>query len=187
MTARVPLVLVGGKIKELPAADSLKPFSTPAGTGSGLTTSIGVLHRNVTPVGNVGSSDQPLMTHSIPANTFDQDGRGIRLTAWGFSYIANRSLYFQFGSIGIVETGFQMTDAASYWEITAKVFRVGADQQWLNLQALYGQSSTNPKTRNFFQFTTQVDTAAIVTGVHYVGGGSSNEMIQLGSLIEFFH
>lgn len=61
-----------------------QPLTVQAGAGTGAKVVMGVIHVNTTAVGNAANTnEQDLWTYSLPANTLNADGRGVRITLLG--------------------------------------------------------------------------------------------------------
>lgn len=89
----------------------------------------GVISINTGSQATTGTSEETLMSFSLPANTLNTDGRGVRITAWGTHATNGNSktvtLYFG-GTTLRARTG---TDNGIVWRFDSLVFRTGAATQ----------------------------------------------------------
>src|SRR3989304_2773312 len=142
-----------------------------AGASSTGTTRVGgTLNTNITPVGNVTTGEETLMSYTLPANAMDAAGRGVRITAWGTT--ANNinakvvRLYFG-GAIGTISlTGSQ----ANTGRFVSEVLRTGATTQIASVWFIqsgttlqHGTSITTPGETLSSAVTIQVTGEGVAT------------------------
>lgn len=85
---------------------------------------------NSTGVGNVGTGEDDLISHSLPANSLNKNGVTVRIRAWGSA--ANnanlKTLRLRFGSRVALSTSLTVSQAG-FWEINAIFVRTAVDNQ----------------------------------------------------------
>lgn len=94
-----------------------------------------VLHTNVTPVGNVGTGEDDLMSYTLPANTLATNGDRLRITAVFIGNAAdNVALKFHFGTFNvIIMTGSVISAIPGLGMlVVGEVIRYGANNQDMN-------------------------------------------------------
>jgi hypothetical protein len=138
-------------------------------------------------VGNVGADEDNLITYTLPANTLNDTGKGVRITAWGTT--ANNSnpktVKLYFGS-AILTTALTVSQVGT-WRITADVYRTGSSTQDYSAQLLQGGATTLVDAEG--GSLTETDTAAITikcTGTVTDGGGgiNNNDIVQEGLIVQ---
>jgi hypothetical protein len=154
----------------------------PGGGGSGGSGGGGnTLNVNMTAVGNVTTGEDTLITYTMPADTLDTDGNGIRITAWGTT--ANngdaKTLKMHFG--GTVIGTYSLTiSQAGVWFIDAQVYRTGSNAQ----QTVCKMHEMAGDKHDLEQGTaTETDGSTIVIKVTGEGT-SSNDIVQEGMVVE---
>ncbi len=115
-----------------------------AGSGIAITTNAGsdtvtiansggafVLNTNTTPVGNVGSGEDDLITYSVPANTLDTNSQFIHYIMGGTfaASINNKRIRIKLGSTTILDTGALAITAAGDWNAEGYIVRTGSATQ----------------------------------------------------------
>lgn len=109
-----------------------KHLQLPFGAGSGSYTPSGVLSVQLTPVSNVSTSETDLMTYSLPANSLNVNGKGVRITVW-LTTAANantKTSKVYFG--GTVLRSRSAADNNILFVYQAEVYRTGAATQSAN-------------------------------------------------------
>lgn len=137
-----------------------------------------VLNSQYTDVGNVGGGTDDLMTYSLPANTLDVNGKGIRITAWGTS--ANnanvKTIQLVFGSV--IMTTTVASNSVRRWWLDAVIIRTGSNAQKYCAKA-DGDGVDDMESGTL----TQTDTAAIT--IKCTGAATTtNDIVQEGMLVE---
>jgi hypothetical protein len=110
-----------------------------AGAGTGTAIIGGTLSVNTTAVGTGNDTDETtLMSYSLPANTLNTDGRGIRITAVlkTSADANNKTIQLKFGSAVINSTG-AITLNDERMVFTASIYRTGAGGQDAWFERLY--------------------------------------------------
>lgn len=105
----------------------------PAGGGAGTVKPEGLLNSQVSiaGVGNAAdATDDTLFTYSLPANTLNVTGKGIKIKAWGVRAAGggNGTIKLKFGSTTLCTTAATAT-AADNWYLEAVVLRSGSNTQ----------------------------------------------------------
>jgi len=100
------------------------------GTSSSFSNVGGIANVNTTSVGNVGTGEDDLMTYTLPANSLNTDGKGIRITVWGSVAINGntKTIRLKFGTTIIMAIG-PSTMSGLDWKIEGLVIRTGAATQ----------------------------------------------------------
>lgn len=89
------------------------------------------LHVNVTPVGTgADTTEDDLMSYSLPANTLNVDGKGVRVTAWGTGVDTADGTFINayFGATAVVAKALEASQPNT-WRAVFEVFRTGASAQ----------------------------------------------------------
>lgn len=153
--------LVYGTFGTGPADQSIAfngAVTSSAGSSTGYKTLSGILNVNTTAQATTGTSEEILVTYTLPANALAVDGQMLRIRAFGTS-AANtnsKSARIRFGGIGgpavsVVST----TTASAHWTAEAVVIRTGAATQVSNGVSWYA---------NFTSFTTVAAPTATLSG-----------------------
>lgn len=138
-----------------------------------------VIPVNLTPVGNVGSGEDDLMTYPLPANSLSA-GRGLRIKAWGTTANNGNSKQVKlfFGSLAILTTALTVSQAG-VWEIEAEVYSTGTDAQRYIARLLQGGATTLIDAE---QGTHTQDDGATIT-IKCTGEATSNNDIQQNGFV----
>lgn len=124
----------GGDIDLVPGAGvgtgTLGLVKIPAG---GSTTKImpsGVIYVNVTPASTAGTSEETLMSYSLPANALNANGRALRITAVcsTAANANNKGLKILFGAASVADNGIKAVNNGSII-LSGIVIRTGASTQ----------------------------------------------------------
>jgi len=136
-----------------------------------------VIHTNITPVGNVGSGEDILMTYTLPANTLDTNGEFLEITVWGTtgeSADTAFKLYFGATVIQTISVGF-----GNEWFFNAKVVRTAAATQ----TAMIGGGGNSDYTN--IQKPTETLSNTVV--IKCTGEATdNNDIIQEGMIIKWY-
>lgn len=160
-----------------------------AGTGTGAPVMVGKLSVNVTPVGNVGGGTDTLMSYTLPANSLSANGKGVRVTMWGYtSSNANaKQIDLSFGSDAVSSLSLA-TSELNYWTVSMLVFRYAAGTQSVFATIDYIKSGVGRVTEPavYVGGTSQDETATIL--IKLEGQGTDdNDIVQNGMLVEFIN
>lgn len=142
---------------------------------------MGKAYANFTPVGNVGTGEDDLMSYALPASALNANLRTIKVRAWGTT--ANnanaKTLKLHFGSAVILTKSLTIS-VAGVWVLEATIGRVGSNSQRASAFLLeHGQTPHAEQSA-----PTQADSGAItikVTGQ----GTADNDIQQMGMKIEY--
>lgn len=90
-----------------------------------------VLNTNTTPVGNVGSGEDNLITYSVPANTLDTNAQYIHFVMGGTfaSSVNNKRIRVKLGSTTLFDTGALVISTAGDWNVEGYIVRTGSATQ----------------------------------------------------------
>ena len=160
-------------------------FSNTMGASATLSPTITKANVNTTAVGNVGTGEDDLITYSLPTNSFNTAGRGIRLTAWGTTSggVESRTVKAYFGSTAVLTTTSML--ATYSWKVVMEVFSTGTDTQDCFATFTQGTSSVL-SVDHTFATSTQNDGAAIT--LKLTGQATNTDaIVQQGMLVEFLN
>jgi len=110
-----------------------------AGTSTAFARVGGVLDVNTTNVGNVGTGEDDLMTHTIPANTLAVDGDFVEFEAGGTTS-STETVKVYFGSTAILTHTFSGGSPKDF-SVRGRVIRTGATTQKATVQLVDGGGS----------------------------------------------
>lgn len=135
-TAARLAVGTNGRVLTADSAETTGMKWAPAGGGAT------VLNVNTTPVGNVGTGEDDLITYSVPANTLVADGEYIHFKMGGTfaASINNKRIRVKLGATTLFDTGALAITAAGDWSLEGHIIRTGSATQkcWLE----YSSSQT---------------------------------------------
>lgn len=158
-------------------------LSLKMGTGTGVAEASGKANVNTTAVGNVGAGEDDLMTYSLPANSFNTNGKLVKITAWG-TVAANgntKTIKLKFGATIIRQIGPSAMNGLD-WRIDAVVIRTGVATQ--------DAMATEFLDTSVFDTTisTPAETLSGAVVIKVTGEGVANDDIkQEGMLIEYLN
>jgi hypothetical protein len=125
----------GGATTTLGSATSI--VSVAEGTGTATALVGGTLSTAITSTATTGTSEETLLSYTLPANTLAVNGRGVRITAWGTTAANANSKTFRiyFGAAAVALQGG--TGSGLPWLGSATVLRASATTQVSSGQAVY--------------------------------------------------
>lgn len=156
-----------------------------AGQGGSTVNPEGVLSVNLTSTGNTAdTSEDTLLSYSLPAKTLSAINKGIRIRAWGTTATNadNKTMRLYFGS-EVIATATAATSNKG-WTLELEVFKNGA-----STQVVFGKGQVD--VTNVTPLVTtgaETDTAAItikVTG--QAGTGNANDIVCKGLIVEMLN
>lgn len=165
------------------------PIISAGAVGSGTLLPAGVISRqfNRSGVGNgADTTNDVLFSYAMPANSFDVNGRGVKIRAFGF-YAANgndKRVRLTFGGVELFTSGV-VTFNAGWWRIDVELYRDGANTQLGSSWMTTKDTVIGPVT----VLTGVTDTAAItiaVTGASPTTGAAS-DVNACGLIVEFMN
>lgn len=142
------------------------------------------IHRDTTPVGNVGAGADTLMSYTLPAGSLrGKDGslKGLRIVAWGrtANNVNAKTIELVFGSLALLTTALTVSQAG-VWRIAAEVLASAVDVQEYVASLLQGGATTLVDVEQG-QATQNDDADIIIQGR---GTATSNDdIVQEGFLI----
>jgi hypothetical protein len=103
------------------------PVYNPGGAASADATVSGRVHSQFATVGNVGTGEDTLMSYSLPANALNANGKGVRITAWGFfaNNANSKTLKLYFGTITMFASP-AIAHQNRLWRLDATLIRTAA-------------------------------------------------------------
>jgi hypothetical protein len=96
-------------------------------------------------VGNgADSTDDTLMSLSLPANILDIAGRNIVVMAWGTigATSATKTVQFKFGAASLLSMASWTTTTVGSWQITLSIYKISANVQGLVYQVDAANAAT---------------------------------------------
>jgi hypothetical protein len=129
-------------------------------------------------------TEEVLLTYTLPANALTQDGRGVRIRAWGTTAAnANlKTIKLKFGATNVLDTGAVASNGET-WYFEADVYRTGAATQdaigkpFFYVAAINGGQITNPAE------TLSAGFAIAVSGQN--GTATVNDIVAEGLSVEY--
>ncbi len=119
------IVGAGGTTVVANGAGDLEISSTASASSS-----VSRIHTNTVSSGNVGSGEQTIMSFTLPADSFDVDGAGVDVKAWGAwgtnSGNRNAQARFDGNELCRVTTPADATSNNRSWEITVSSIRINS-------------------------------------------------------------
>lgn len=166
------------------------PPSIEAGAvGSGTFSPAGLINSqfNGTGSGNAtGTGNTTLFTYSLPANSLDAIGRGVKFKAWGF-YASNgndKTIQLLVNSTVVVSSAV-VSFSAGWWRAEAEIYKNLSSTQIGTGQIITKNSVIGP----IDILTSATDTSAItlsVTGASPTTG-AANDVVAIGWTVEFLN
>lgn len=143
----------------------------------------GTLNTSATAVGNVGGGTDDLMTYAMPAGTLKDNGRAVRIRAWGTT--ANnanaKTVTLAFGATTLISTALT-ANQAGVWDINAVVIRTG-DATAVAIATLNQGGAT---TIVDSESTSPTDDLTAAVTIKCTGAATSNDDIsQKGLVVEY--
>jgi hypothetical protein len=129
-------------------------------------------------------TEETLLTYTLPASSLTQDGRGVRIRAWGTTAAnANlKTIKLKFGATNVLDTGAVASNGET-WYFEADVYRTGAATQdaigkpYFYVAAINGGQITNPAE------TLSAGFAIVVSGQN--GTATANDIVAEGLSVEY--
>lgn len=156
------------------------PTFKPGASADADATSNGRITTNTTPVGNVTTGEDDLMTYTVKANVLSADGKALRVRAWG-SYANNgntKTLKAYFGATGLTLDSSVAANVS--WVAEVEVIRTGA-----TAQILRGSLGTAGVSWDVPTPVTPAETLSGAVVFKFTGEGTAtNDVVQSGMIIE---
>lgn len=158
--------------------------AVPAGTGSGTFGLAGDLSVSVTQIGSSATNTtQTLKSYTLPGNTLEANGRGLRIKAWGTkaANAAPVTLALNFGG-GTINTG-SYTQSGTSWVLKMDVYRRGSAVQRIAAEAIIGSVPVACKSTG----DTSTDSTNITISVQALDASAAqSNVLADGLVVEFF-
>lgn len=179
---------------ETPTGFSLfpKPLVTSMGsTGAGTIRPEGAASNQVGNVGNgANTTDDTLFLYNLPANSFDANGRALKVFAYG-TFAANgnnKAVKLWVASTNVLTTGV-VTQSGGWWQMEMLITRSAASNQFIAARGFLSVLGPGAVVGPENSFTAEPDTGAIAV---YVTGaspttGAANDVVAYGMLAEFIN
>lgn len=175
----------GAKLNKIFQGNEASTPAIGAGLGGSTVSASGVLSVNTTSTGNgADTSEDTLLSYSLPAKTLSAAPKGLKIRAWGntAANADNKTMKLYFGS-EVIATATAATNAKG-WYLELEVYKTAA-----NAQVVFGKGQVD--TTNVTPLITtgaETDTAAItikVTG--QAGTGNANDIVAKGLIVEMLN
>lgn len=154
------------------------------GTGTADALLGGNIHTNFTSVGNINGGEDALMSYTLPANSLNTTGRGLRITAFGTATNnANaKNLRFYWGGVLIYNTAF-LASSNTHWKVEILVFRTALNTQIYVITATGDNMQETTYDKGVVSGASATETGTIV--IAFTGEATTtNDIIQYGMIIE---
>lgn len=167
------------------AVSEFGSFEFPAGSGTATYVPQGPLTVNTTSTQTgADTNETDLWSYTLPANTLNTNGMGVRVTAWG-SFATNGNTktirpYFAGSNLG----GQGTTASNQGWRMQWVVIRTGASTQVAYVVNLVGGVSSNVAPAPAATGNTATDLVIKATGQN--GTASAGDIVFRGAIVEFF-
>lgn len=159
-------------------------ITIPVGTSLQNATIGGILHRDMTAVGNVGVGEDTLISYTMPANVLDSDLQHLEILAFGTvaANANNKEIKLKFGSTTVISTGSVAANSGS-WEITARIIRVSSVSQ----KAITNIISDNSLIIDSVNYTTTSETTSNNIVISCTGEATNdNDIVQEGLILKWY-
>jgi DNA-directed RNA polymerase subunit H (RpoH/RPB5) len=145
------------------------------------------LHVSTTQVGNdANTNEKTLWTYSLPANTLNADGKGVRITVFGIvaSNTNNKALSVAFGSTSTPILSSVAANNGS-WRIVIDVLRVSATAQVMDVFGNVRAASLDTQVVTVLApGETLVNTVVIKVIGQSPTTGAANDVVVRGAIVE---
>lgn len=156
-----------------------------AGLGAGTFNPSGILSVNTTSTGNgADTTEDTLLTFSLPAKTLSANKKGVRIKAWGntATNADNKTMKLYFGS-EVITTPTAATSNKG-WELELEVYRTGASTQVVFGKGVVDTTNVTP----LITTGAETDTAAIVIKITgQAGTANANDIVAKGLIVEMLN
>lgn len=155
-----------------------------AGGGSETFRANGHILTDLTAASNTTTNEDTLITFSLPANSLDANGKGVRVRAWGTtdSTFASKTIRVYFGSTVLISNNISNQPVSQTWLFAADIFRTGANTQDAIATGQVGAIAQMLS----FQIATEDTTGAIVIKVTGQGTAAS-QITAEGMSVEYLN
>jgi hypothetical protein len=160
------------------------------GIGDGEQRLVGVADVQTGPVSTVGAGLQVLLTSVLKANSLSENGKGIRITAWGTAtgVAGDKSAIITFGGSNIGQAVIAVAVALNSWHMEAVIVRSGPLSQEGSGIGLIGLSPSVATPVNqlsaAFAKNPALDIPITVTGLCL---NAADTLIARGMVVEFLN
>lgn len=161
------------------AAGTITGAGVDVGQGS-LTKLAGNLSVSVSQIGSSATNTtQTLKSYTLPADTLNADGRGVKITAWGTfaGNAAPKTMQLNFGGASI--NAGSVTQSGSTWLFEGYVYRSAANTQRILFKQNVGGVVVVPKSTS----DTSVDTGTISISVQGLDASATQSNILCNGLV----
>jgi hypothetical protein len=150
------------------------------GTGTASAYPGGVISINTGSQATTGTSEETLMSFSLPASTLDSNGRGVRITAWGTTAANGNTkvIGLNFGATEI--KGVTVSSNNLTWRIEGLVFRTGAATQ----EAISGMTIGTTLSTAAIATPSETLSGAVTIALKAITATSAGDVTCQGLLVE---
>lgn len=163
-----------------PSAALVTPLGGNQNNLSSLTATL--LSLNTTSTGNgADTTEDVLMTYSLPANTLGTTARGLKITAWGntAANADNKTIKLYFGSEVIASPTAATNNKG--WYMYMEVYHTGANAQ---VAFGYGQVDTTAVTPLITTGAETESSAIVIKVTGTAGTGNANDIVAKAMIVE---
>lgn len=140
-----------------------------------------ILSKNlVAATGATGTSEQTLMSYTLPASVLTENGQALKIRAYGVTAgnTNNKTFKLYFGS-EVIATPAAATNAKNWW-LELEVYRTG-----LSAQSVFGRGTVDTTSVTPYNTTgTETETSGIVIKATGTGGTSGADCIVSALIVE---
>jgi len=156
-------------------------FVSAMGGSTGQTSPIGLAGVNLNTQATTGTTEETLLSYTLPANSLNANSKGVRIKAWGtaVSNSMTKVLRLRFGGLGGTVVASHTSMNESGWMLEAVIFRTGANTQ-------KGFGSSLPQ-EIMTAAPAQTDTAAIDVALTGETSITLGEVSAEGLMVEFIN
>ncbi len=154
--------------------------------GSDLYSLGGQLYSSMTPVGNITSDEDTLITYTLPKNTLHNDTDVLEIVVFGIT-AANgndKTIKLILGSTTLFSTGVVAFNNKP-WCIRAEVTRTGAATQ-VSIATFNGDFALLTNTATYVAGTEDFTTNLVIKCTGTSGSSTTDDVIQKGLIVKLF-
>jgi hypothetical protein len=137
---------------------------------------------STTGVQNTGAGEDDLITYSMPANTLEQNGQGVRITAWGITAANanNKTVKAYFGNLQVFTTGVLAANNRD-WRIEVVLYRSGTT----NMEG-HAKGQFNATEIQVARVSSINRDYTVANTIKFTGEGTADgDILQTGMSVEF--
>jgi len=157
-----------------------------AGTGSETLIPSGVIHVDTTQGDCDNTSEEDLISYTLPANTLSANGKGFRVRAWGVTNSSDvtKTIRLYWGTDVLIANDITTAPNNQDWYFEAEVWRTGAAAQKSISRAVVGVTN---QTTSYASHTKDPTATNVIKVTGQIGSGSSVEISAHCLSVEFLN